>query len=352
MPVLFRWIFAGCLKRALGTLGALLAIYAIIEAFDKARYLGHGLNASLLIEYLLLKCPFMISEFMPIIVLIAASIYLIELSRHQEVIAIRAAGLGINKLLTPLLAVAVLASAFSFIIGEWITPATNKRLDVIEQVHIQHKKPASHGVQWLKDGHRFFRLTPLDANQYSLILLETDAQGGWKKRMDAARARFSDGVWQLSDVYVSTPTASKTMQMQHLESTNIPSSVGPQTAELPKPRHMHFLELNRYIRELRHAGLSSSSYNFSLHRKLAAPIACLLMVILAAALCMQSNNRSGRASWGMIASISLGLIFYVMGNASSLLAGGERLPAAYAAWLPNLVFGGLSLYLLLQREGY
>ncbi|MDX8408114.1 MAG: LptF/LptG family permease, partial [Mariprofundaceae bacterium] len=216
MPVLFRWIFTGCLKRALGTMAALLAIYAIIEAFDKARYLGRGLDAGLLIEYLLLKCPFMISEFMPIIVLIAASIYLVELSRHQEVVAVRAAGLGINKLLTPLLAVALLASVFSFTIGEWVTPATNARLDVIEQVHIQHKKPASHGVQWLKDGHRFFRLTPLDANQYSLMLLETDAQGGWKKRMDAARASFADGVWQLHDVYVSTPTASKTMHMQHL----------------------------------------------------------------------------------------------------------------------------------------
>ncbi len=352
MPVLFRWIFTGCLKRSLGTLGALLSIYAIIEAFDKARYLGHGLNASLLIEYLLLKCPFMISEFMPIIVLIAASIYLIELSHHQEIVAVRAAGLGINKLLTPLLAVALLASLFSFVIGEWISPATNQRLDVIEQVHIKHKQAAAHGVQWLKDDHRFFRLTPLGANQYSLMLLETDAQGVWKKRIDAARASFSNDTWQLNEVNISTSTPSKTMRMQHLKSMSIHSVAGPETAELPLPRHMHFFELYRYVRELRHAGLSSSQYNFALHRKLAAPMACLLMVILAAALCMQNNSRTGKASWGMMAAISLGLVFYVLGNASSLLAGGERLPAAYAAWLPNLVFGGLGLYLLLQREGH
>jgi len=352
MPVLFRWIFLGCLNRSLATMAALLAIYAIIEAFDKARYLGQGLNASLLIEYLLLKCPFMISEFMPIIVLIAASLYLIELSRHQEVVAVRAAGLGINKLLTPLLSVALLASLFSFMIGEWITPATNQRLDVIEQVHINHKKAASHGVQWLRDGHRFFRLSPLEKNQFGLMLLETDQQGSWLKRTDAARASYVNGTWKLHDVQISSPSEAKSMNMEHLKELDIPSSVGPETGELPQPGHMQFMELYNYIAELRHAGLSSSSYNFALHRKLSAPLACILMVILAAALCMQNNNRSGRASWGMIAAISLGLVFYVMGNASSLLAVGERLPAAYAAWLPNLAFGGLSVFLLLQREGH
>jgi len=136
MPILFRWIFAGCLSRSLATMAALLAIYVIIEAFDKARYLGNGLTPSLLIEYLLLKSPFMISEFMPIMILLAASIYLIELSHHQEIVAVRSAGLGINKLLTPLLSVAILGSLLSFAIGEWITPATNQRLDIIEQVHI------------------------------------------------------------------------------------------------------------------------------------------------------------------------------------------------------------------------
>jgi len=352
MPILFRWIFAGCLSRSLATMAALLAIYVIIEAFDKARYLGNGLTPSLLIEYLLLKSPFMISEFMPIMILLAASIYLIELSHHQEIVAVRSAGLGINKLLTPLLSVAILGSLLSFAIGEWITPATNQRLDIIEQVHIKHKKAASHGIQWLKNGHRFFRLKPLGKEQYNLTLIETNQRGGWIKRIDASLATYRDGKWQLHDVNIGTPSESSALQMQHVDTLALTSAVGPETAELPLPRHMRLMELYRYIRELHHAGLSTSEYLFALHRKLAAPMACLLMVLLATALCMQNSNRSGKASWGMIAAISMGLIFYVFGNASSLLATGERLPAAYAAWLPNLIFGGLGVFLLLHREGH
>ena len=352
MPVIFRWIFTGCMNRSLVTMTGLLAIYAIIEAFDKARYLGTSMDGALLFEYLLLKAPFMISEFMPVIVLVAASIYLLELSRHHEMIALRAAGLGINKLLTPLLAVALLASMFSFLIGEWVTPTTNQRLDTIEHVHIQHKKPSLHGIQWLKDGRRFFRLTPLGNSRFSMIMLETDSSGGWLRRIDSPLAQFSDGQWHLTRVHINTPSVEMGTQLKYLPRMDIASRTGPETAELPKPRHMHFAELHHYIKDLEHAGLSASAYTYALHRKFSAPLACLLMVILAAALCLHTGSRSGRASWGMILAIAMGLAFYVLGNAGYLLASGEHLPAVYAAWLPSLAFGGIAVSLLLKREGH
>jgi LPS export ABC transporter permease LptG len=352
MPVIFRWIFTGCMNRALVTMTGLLAVYAIIEAFDKARYLGHGMDGALLIEYLLLKAPFMISEFMPIIVLVAASIYLIELSRHHEMAAIRAAGLGINKLLTPLLAVALLAAIFSFLIGEWVAPVTNQRLDTIERVHIQHKKPSKHGIQWLKDGRQFFRLTPLGNNQFSLMMLETDAKGGWVRRIDSPLAQFRDEQWHLTDAHISMPSAEMGMLLKHTPQMDITSRTGPETVELPRPRHMHFTELHRYIKDLEHAGLSASAYIYALNRKFSAPMACLLMVILAAALCLHTGSRSSRVSWGMVLAIAMGLFFYVLGNAGYLLASGDRLPAAYAAWFPSLAFGGMAIFLLLKREGH
>jgi len=352
MPVIFRWIFSGCISRSFVTLAALLSIYVIIESFDKARYLGNGLTSGLMIEYLLLKIPFMINEFMPIIVLIGASIYLIELSRNHEMVAIRAAGLGINKLLMPLLAVALLASTLSFIVGEWVTPITNKRLDIIENVHIKQQKGASQSVQWLKDGQRFYRLMPLKESRFAMVVLETDSQGGWLKRIDAASASYANSRWHLTDVHVTTPSPEKGTLHEQMDSLILDSNIGPETAELPKPRHMHFSELRHYIADLEHAGLTTGSYTYALHRKVSAPLASLLMVILATALCLHTGSRNSRVSWGIISAIALGLLFYVIGNAGYLLAANEQIPPAYAAWLPTLVFGGLGMFLLLKREGH
>ncbi len=351
MPTLFRWLFYGYLGRALGTMVALLAIFVIIELFDKARYLGNGLNSALLIEYLLLKTPYMISEFMPVILLISASIYVSEISHHQELAALRAAGLGMSKLLLPLLSIGLLASLLNFAIGEWVTPTTNQRLDRIEQVSIHNRPDPHHGVQWLKDGPRFYRLTPLTQNHFSMLMLEKNTAGGWKKRMDASQAYYQKGKWHLKDVHISTPSASEGMELHYKKKVSFASLIGPDTADPPSPKHMQLIELARYAQNLDRAGLATSGFTLTLHQKLAAPFACIIMVLLAVALSMNMGSRISATSKGLIAAIVLGLTFYVLGNASSLLASGDKLPATYAAWLPNLIFGGLAGFLLLHREG-
>ncbi|HKI59662.1 MAG TPA: LptF/LptG family permease [Mariprofundaceae bacterium] len=351
MPTLFRWLFYGFLGRAVGTMVALLAIYAIIEVFDKARYLGNGMTTTLLIEYLLLKTPYMISEFMPIILLVSASIYVSEISHHQELAALRAAGLGVNKLLLPLVSVGLLAALLNFAIGEWVTPTTNQRLDVIERVNI-HNMPDQHrGIQWLKDGQHYYRLTPLTNGRFSMLMLETDAKGGWVRRIDAARAHYQNGTWILNNAHISRPSATEGMALEHQDRLSFRSNVGPDTADPPSPKHMQIVELARYAGNLERAGLAAGQFVLTLHQKLAAPLACLVMILLAVALSMNMGSRISATSKGLISAIVLGLIFYVLGNASSLLANGDKLPAAYAAWLPNLIFGGLAGFLILHREG-
>lgn len=351
MPTLFRWLFYGFLGRALGTMVALLAIYAIIEIFDKTRYLGNGMTTTLLIEYLLLKTPYMISEFMPVILLVSASIYVSEISHHQELAALRAAGLGVNKLLMPLISVGLLAALLNFAIGEWVTPTTNQRLDVIERVNV-HNMPDQHrGIQWLKDGQRFYRLAPLTNGRFSMLMLETDAKGGWVRRIDAASAYYEGGKWMLGNVHISKPSATEGMELEHKDELSFASQVGPDTADPPSPKHMQIIELARYARNLERAGLAASGFVLTLHQKIAAPFACLVMVLLAVALSMNMGSRISATSKGLIAAIVLGLTFYVLGNASSLLANGDKLPAAYAAWLPNLIFGGLAGFLMLHKEG-
>lgn len=355
MPILFRWIFFGCLSRVVATLATLLAIFMIAEAFDKARYLGHGLTGGLMIEYLLLKVPFMVSEFMPVILLLAASIFISELSRNQELVAMRAAGLMVNKIIIPLLAVAILAAGITFIIGEWVTPVTNQRLDTIDRVNIHHRPDARRDIQWLKDGRRFFRLQPLGKQsgeqQFHLVMLKTDKLGHWRKRVDAARASYHNGIWSLTNVDISYPTDGS-INSNHLAHLQLSSEIGPDTADPPSPRHMRFFELMHYANNLEQAGLASAKFRFSLHRKLSVLVLCLIMVLLATALCMQISNRRGTASWSIAAAIALGLGSYVMGSATQIAAIAAYLPPAFAAWLPDIIAACLTGFLLLHREGY
>jgi LPS export ABC transporter permease LptG len=351
MSVLFRWLFFSTLMRIAAIAVAVTLIFMIGESIDKARYLGNGLTVMLLLEYLLLKSPYMISELMPVVVLIGASISVLELSLKHELAALQAAGITFISVLKPLLAAGAVFGFFMFAVGEWVEPVVNHRLQEIERVYIHKDKPLQQGVQWLHEKDTFMRLTPLTKGYFSMLLVKRDAQGLWAERMDANKAIYKQGQWELEHVSLSKPKGSG-FTTQFYSNLQIPSKLSPQTVAAPDPRDMSWLELYNFEKALADAGLESKSYLYRLQHKIAAPISCLIMVILAYSFCASMGERIAAKSMGLILSITTGILHYVVSSAIEVLATGEQLPVIYAVWLPNILFLGIVGFLLLRKEGY
>jgi len=352
MPVLFRWMFTSCLLRIAAITLAVITIFMVAESVDKARYLGDGLTIPLLVEYLLLKVPFIVTDFMPVIVLIAVGIYLTETSHHHELAAMRAAGIPMPKLLSPLLLAAACAGFFTFAMGEWVEPISHKRLSYINDVHIHQEKPKQHGVQWLRDTSSFLRLTPLTDGYFSLMMLKTSPNGLWLQRIDASKGTYQNNAWHLEQVYISQPDPNTGLQITHHPTFTLSSQLSPQTVSSPSPKDMQWFELRQFTNHLADAGLEYQAYLYQLHHKLATPIACLIMVILAYALCSNMGSRIAANSKGLIVAIVLGVGFYIFTTTISMLTDGGQLPAIYAAWFPDLLFLGIAGFLILGKEGH
>ncbi len=352
MKVLFRWLFLSSFERVFAIAVAVTLIFMIGESIDKARYLGDGMDVPLLFEYLILKSPFMISELMPVIVLIGVSIYVLEISHYHELVALHASGITFVSILKPLLAVGAAFGMLMFAAGEWLEPWVNPKLNEIERVHIEKEEALKQGVQWLHEDNTFIRLTPLTQHYFAMLMVKRDAQGLWQERIDASKAFYADGQWHLERVYLSQPNASGGFATQYYPSLQIASELSPQTVAAPDPRDMRWLELYRFEKALADAGLESRQYLYRLYKKIAAPLSCIIMVLLAYSLCASKGERIGSTSRGLMLAISTGVLYYVTNSAIEVLATGGELPVLYAVWLPNLLFLGLSGYLLLKQEGY
>ncbi|MDQ7004932.1 MAG: LptF/LptG family permease [Ghiorsea sp.] len=351
MTVLFRWIFLSTLMRITVMMFAVMLIFMVGESIDKARFIGNGLTLPLLIEYLFLKVPFMISEVMPVIVLIGTAMYVLDISKHHELAALRAAGITFLKLIQPLLLAGAVFGFLMFAVGEWIEPAVNKRLAYIERVHIGQKATLEQGVQWLHDKNTFLRLRPLTPSFFTVLMVKRDADGLWQERIEARKGWYEAGKWVLQDVYVSQPNP-QGVATQHLESLSVVSSLSPKTVAAPDPRNMQWLELYHFEKTLADAGLDSKGYLFQLQRKLAAPLGCLIMILLAYSLCSSMGERMGSNAKGLVLAIVVGLLFYVVSSVVKVYVTGDDIPVIYGAWFPNILFLGISGYLLLKKEGY
>ncbi len=331
---------------------AVVSVFMIAESFDKARAIGDGMTIRILAEYLILKIPYMISEFMPVVVLIATAAYITELSNNHELVAIRAAGAAVSLLTMPLLAAGLVVGLFTFAMGEWVEPITNERLAHIERVNIEKKVPLHQGVQWLRDENTLMRLTPLTGKYYSMLVLKMTGDGAWAQRIDAKKAYYEKGIWKAKEAFVSMPNIKTGAAIEEKEMFSMVSPLAPDTLVAVNPRDMSWFELYEFVQKLANAGLESTSYQFQLHRKLSMPLGCLIMVILAYSLCASTGERAGSASKGLLLAVTIGLLFYISSSAISVFMLGKQLPAVYAAWLPNLLFSGVAGYLLLKKEGY
>jgi lipopolysaccharide export system permease protein len=97
---------------------------------------------------------------------------------------------------------------------------------------------------------------------------------------------------------------------------------------------------------MRKRGGDTTPLKVELHRRYAFPFACIVFGLIGVPLGIQPR-RSGR-SYGFIFSILVILAYYISLTASEIFAIRRALPAFLAGWAPNLLFGGLGIYLLIK----
>ena len=91
-------------------------------------------------------------------------------------------------------------------------------------------------------------------------------------------------------------------------------------------------------------GRFSASYLVELHKRFSIPFACLVFGLIGTPLGIQSR-RAGK-SGGYAISVVLLLIYYIFITAGENLGDTGRLPVLLAVWTPNLLLGGVGLWLL------
>ena len=80
-----------------------------------------------------------------------------------------------------------------------------------------------------------------------------------------------------------------------------------------------------------------------MHGRLAAPWTCVVVVLIAIPFGTVSSRRN--VFVGVAGSIFICFAYFVLLQLGLALGTGGMLPAALAAWFPNLIFGGAGLWL-------
>ncbi len=362
MRIVDRYI----LREMLSSLGLGLLLFTLVLFAGRLLKLmelivTRGVPAGTVLTLFLYLLPSFLVITIPMAVLLGTLNAYGRLAADNEVLALRASGWSLYRLIVPALLLGTAAAAASAYLSLAAVPqGTQGFHDLLLRLSRTKATLA------LTEG-----LFSADLNGLILYVQEVDDATGELKGIFVADAQDPDqpreilaargrlrGEGEAGDVTLTLeegtlhsrpaadPARYRLVTFRRHEIHLDPDAAGAAGERERSPREMTLAELNQAIREAQGSGRSAAAFTFQVHQKFANAVAAIVLVLVGAPLGIQVR-RSGRGA-SLALSFLIALAYYLLMVAGEGLAIQGRLPAPAGAWLPVVVIGGLGLALLLR----
>jgi LPS export ABC transporter permease LptG/LPS export ABC transporter permease LptF len=314
-------------------------------------------------DYIINLTPLMLYKLAPLAVLIAVLVTFGVLNRNSEIIAMKATGISLYRLVVPVVSIAAILAVSLFLFDEYYLPQANKRQDALRNV-IKGKPPqtVTHPEQnWIfgspnkgEPGRIFYyRFFDPDRNEFANIsVFEFDPSTfALTRRIFAAKAVWDAGTsaWRFQNGWKNDIEGDHSKDFQQFVQTSfseIHEDPGYFNKESLQAQQMSFGQLDRYIGDLRQSGFDTMKLQVALWQKLAYPLIAVVMAVLAIPFALSMGRRGSLT--GIAVAIGVALTYFVVDSLFGALGNVNYLPAALAAWSSDILFGLVGGYLLLR----
>ncbi len=344
-------------------------------AFDLYSHLDEyrdaGLSSSQVTQLCLMKLPELLTTVLPVALLLALLYTLTNHARHNELVAMRAAGVSLRRISLPYLAVGIVFGGVMFGVSEILGPRASVRAAELEG-NADSSKAASdwRGPINIVSGKGADRQSIENAR----FNIKTGEMTGFVAELgsvDGGRIKFlpqdssSRAEWKLNgwmfyrvvrQVYAKDTRVhheEKILDAVHLETLRItPEELRAQermqglhqkfaTNKLKIGKHLLFTvaELRSFRQaqpNLKPGDPLYAQVNTQFHGRLAQPWMCVVVVLIALPFGAFFGRRS--AFVGVAASVVLCLAYFILFRVGLALGTGGKLEPVAAAWLPNAIF--------------
>jgi LPS export ABC transporter permease LptF/LPS export ABC transporter permease LptG len=309
-------------------------------------------------QYLLNVTPSMIYIMTPLSVLLAVLTTIGLLQKSNEITAMKATGTSIYRVIFPVFVIAAAISTGLFFFDQYYIPEANQRQETLRN---QIKgKPAQTYLRpdrkWIFGEHNtiyYYEFFDPDQNTFANITAFQFDPTTFELtgRVHATRAHWSEELqkWIFEQGWARTFRGSAIQSFHEFDADTFPNLIEPPVyfkKEVHQSSEMNYQELRSYIADLQQSGFDVVRLRVQLQKKFAYPLITLIMAILAVPFSL-SPGRKG-ALTGIAVALSVAIVYFVAAGLFEAMGNASQLPAAMAAWAPDLIFGFLGGYLLLK----
>jgi LPS export ABC transporter permease LptG len=308
--------------------------------------------------YLLNVTPSMIYVMTPLSVLIAVLVTFGLMQKSNELTAMKATGISIYRAIVPVLVIAACVSVALFMFDQFYLPDANTRQEAIR--NSIKGKPAQTFLRpdrkWIFGEQNviyYYQHFDPDLNEFaSVTAFQFDPKNfSITRRVYATRAHWETDLkkWVFEKGWTRRFNGEQVDNYRRFDVTTFDEFVEPPNyfkKEVKQSSEMNYGELQHYIQDLQQSGFDVIRLRVQLQKKLAYPFIAFVMAILAVPFSLSAGRRG--ALTGVAVALGIAVIYLVSSNFFEALGNVNQLPAALAAWAPDLLFGLAGGYLIFK----
>jgi lipopolysaccharide export system permease protein len=364
MRLLGRYLLRECLISLAYCFSAFLILWITLDLLSELHGMQeHKMRGADVVKYYFFRIPEFLPVALPVALLLALLYALTNHARHNEITAIRAAGVSLWRLSLPYFAVGTVSAAGLFAVNEYVAPRT---AEIAEQILTRRvEQPSSADArQQVKDlafknsrERRFWHIGIYNQQTGEMIQPQLDWQlpDGSRRSFFADRAVYTNHVWTFFHVREIRQTGATNSMQVKLPPVAVESF--PEFSETPEiirseidisdrfghPTRTHRADVPiRDILNYRRlhpnpAPAIRSWLDTKLDGRFAGPFTCWVVVLLAVPFAAGSGRKN--VFVGVAASIVIFFVYFILQQLGFAFSEAGRIPAWFGTWFPNLLFG-------------
>lgn len=328
----------------------MVGLYSFISFISELSDTGvGGYGAVQAAEYVLLGVPQGLYQIFPIVVLIGTLMGLGALASGSELIVLRTSGISVLRLTVSALQAGVILALVCFAVGNWVAPYGQQLgQDIRAQARTGKAGVFAGQSLWLRQAGNYIHIGRLlSANRIlDVVIYRIEPNHSISQVITAVHGQYRDGAWDLKDVSV-TRFPKQRVKVEKKASLIMPATIDPAMLRLfvVQPENLPLLGLYRYAQYMQANDIDASQYRLAFWRKLATPVAVLVMIMLAVPFVLGPLRSAGagqRLFVGVLAGIGFFMLNEIVANTGQVFGVVPWL----TAWAPTVVLGALALWRL------
>lgn len=329
-------------------------IYIVVDLSTKLEHIIKGHIPSIyVVEYYLYYLPKILSELMPLCLLVAVIYSLTKMNKFNEIIAMRASGMSPFTIFKPYFAAALLLLALMFWSQEKLIPLIYPKFTQLEAlIEGKEKGRVLKDVTFYAEGNRIIyarEFYPQEKTLNYLIILEQGLDKKILYKVTAETAQYKGGKWILYNlvIYKLKPDGTTIEEAIALSRKEYDLEESPNEL-LKMEMEMHYQPIRSLLKKLlTFKGLSdevSRRIAVELYHKLSFPFTSVVLLLLGIYVGLKSYQVSFLK--GLANALLIGFSYYCLDAFSYSLGKIGFLPPPLAGSFANISFLMIGLIMM------